>query len=272
MRSHTLGWSATALILVAAACSEAAPPAMPGGGGGSAGQSNGMMGGSGSAGMPGASGNGGSAPVPGGGAGGSPAGAGAAGMSGAGGMGGAPAGVSGMGGMGDAGEAGMSSGGMPAAGSGAGGDGVGGGGMTDNVVAVAEIATTGADADYAEIGGQATFSVDGNTVTMVLELTGCPEGTHVSHIHDTGDCGNNGDAAGGHWQGTGGGAGANGEIIDQYECDAVTNTATYTLTTTTDEWTFGEGDNNVLNRSLMVHLGTKANPGARVACGVITAP
>src|SRR4030081_2332872 len=43
---------------------------------------------------------------------------------------------------------------------------------------------------------------DGN-VEVIIDLTGVPPGTHGFHIHEKGDCGNNGANAGGHFNPTG---------------------------------------------------------------------
>ncbi|MDQ3281057.1 MAG: superoxide dismutase family protein, partial [Acidobacteriota bacterium] len=41
------------------------------------------------------------------------------------------------------------------------------------------------------------------SVEVVVHLTGVPAGVHGFHIHEKGDCGDNGNAAGGHYNPTG---------------------------------------------------------------------
>src|SRR5687768_17764813 len=47
-----------------------------------------------------------------------------------------------------------------------------------------------------------TENTDGS-VTVKVDLTGVPAGVHGFHIHDKGDCGDNGNAAGGHYNPSG---------------------------------------------------------------------
>src|ERR1700687_3741330 len=47
-----------------------------------------------------------------------------------------------------------------------------------------------------------TDAGEGN-VDVQVDLTGVPPGTHGFHIHEKGDCGNNGANAGGHFNPTG---------------------------------------------------------------------
>jgi Cu/Zn superoxide dismutase len=132
-----------------------------------------------------------------------------------------------------------------------------------DAVAVGTLATTGVDPEHSGITGTATFTQIGNDVTLVLELEGCPAGPHVSHIHENPSCGDEGNAAGGHWL-------PNGELIEDYNCDAEGN-ASYTLTVDGGRWTIGAGDEetDVDGHAFMVHMGSSAAPGDRVACGVI---
>jgi Cu/Zn superoxide dismutase len=116
------------------------------------------------------------------------------------------------------------------------------------------------------------MTVDMDTITVVIELTGCTEGdTFFSMIHENGMCGADGQAAGMHFAGEGGGPGLNGESMgmDGYTCGA-NGIASFTGTTTTDEWSFGMGANDVIGRALMVH--GEQYGGPRVACGIIEAP
>jgi Cu/Zn superoxide dismutase len=124
--------------------------------------------------------------------------------------------------------------------------------------------------EYVGLSGTATMTVDADTITVVIELMGCTEGdTFFSMIHENGECGADGQAAGMHWAGEGGGPGLNGESLgmDGYTCEA-DGTATFMGTTTTAEW--GEGASDVIGRALMVH--GEQYGGPRVACGIVEAP
>jgi Cu/Zn superoxide dismutase len=196
-----------------------------------------------------------------------------------------PVGAGGSGGednggsMSDAGEQGAGGDGVGGAAPGAGGSdaaggtvgaaggvgaaGAGGAGEMPDAVATATLTTTGVDPGHADISGSVTFTQNGDEVTVVLELEGCPMGPHISHIHVNGDCGNEGNAAGAHWL-------PNGELLGDYTCEA-DGTASYTLTVDGGRWTIGGGDpdTDILGHSFMVHLGSSVSPGDRVACGVI---
>src|SRR5437763_6588299 len=52
--------------------------------------------------------------------------------------------------------------------------------------------------------GTVHFQDAGDTgVEVVVDLTGVPPGVHGFHVHEKGDCGNNGQNAGGHFNPTG---------------------------------------------------------------------
>jgi Cu/Zn superoxide dismutase len=148
---------------------------------------------------------------------------------------------------------------------GAGGGTVGGSGGASPVgpSAVAVITTTGVDPGHDDVVGSATFTLDGDEVTLVLELQNCAMGPHISHIHTNPSCDNEGNAGGNHWL-------PNGELLTDYSCEA-DGTVSYTLSISTDQWTIGTGDDttDVDGRSFMVHNGSAVSPGDRVACGVI---
>jgi Cu/Zn superoxide dismutase len=212
-----------------------------------------------------AGGEGGSAPAP------SEGDAGASSLAGsnAGGEGneGGSAGTENTGGVQNSGGAGA--GGAPQAlgGGGSGGadatGGVGGAPVAPDGVAVAQLATTGVDGAHDDITGTATFTQVGDEVTLLLELQGCPMGPHISHIHVNPSCDDEGNGAGNHWL-------PSGELITDYSCDAEGN-ASYMLVIDGGTWTVGSGDDetDVDGHSFVVHNGTQASPGDRVACGVI---
>ncbi len=229
-------------------------PAVPGNpvdNGESAGGSPGDVSGAGGATMDGSGGNAPSDPEGGGGA---PAGD-AGGMPGDEGMGGEMAGSGGAGEMG-AGGAEVGAGGM----GGAGGDEV----MPDGVAVAVVTSTTAAPGGWEDFEATATWTQIGDEVTLVVEVTGCPDGPHISHIHANHDCGADGEAAGGHWV-------PNGEVFEDMMCSG--GTATYTHTESTGVWTVADGGpNDVTQFSYMVHeLSDAQGAGAKAACGVINA-
>ena len=55
--------------------------------------------------------------------------------------------------------------------------------------------------------GNVRFVQLGRKVDMSVTLTSCPEGLHALHLHANPACGDNGNAAGGHWKPQGDGSG-----------------------------------------------------------------
>ncbi len=123
-----------------------------------------------------------------------------------------------------------------------------------------------------------TEMADG-TVQAVIHLTGVPPGIHGFHLHDKGDCGDNGNAAGGHFNPTGAPhgapsapshhagdfgnveAGADGKVDETRSLHGITVTA---------------GPNSVVGHAVILHanpddLTTQptGNAGPRIACGVV---
>ena len=126
---------------------------------------------------------------------------------------------------------------------------------------------------------QLTQLADGS-VEVKVDLTGVPAGVHGFHIHDKGDCGDNGNAAGGHYNpmatqhgspdapphhaGDFGNvtADANGEVHTSF---------------TTRSVTVEDGMATAVGHAIILHanpddLTTQptGNAGARIACGVVT--
>jgi superoxide dismutase, Cu-Zn family len=116
------------------------------------------------------------------------------------------------------------------------------------------------------------------SVEVQVDVTGVPPGVHGFHIHDKGDCGDNGNAAGGHFNpmnmphaspdaashhaGDFGNvtADANGEVHTKFNTRSVT---------------VSEGSLSVAGHAVILHanpddLTTQptGNAGARIACGV----
>jgi Cu-Zn family superoxide dismutase len=116
------------------------------------------------------------------------------------------------------------------------------------------------------------------SVEVEVDLTGVPPGVHGFHVHEKGDCGDNGNAAGGHFNpmnmphagpeavshhaGDFGNvtAGDNGEVHHRFNTRSIT---------------VREGTSSVINRAVILHanpddLATQptGNAGGRISCGV----
>lgn len=173
---------------------------------------------------------------------------------------------SGSGGTTSAGAGGSAAGtGGSAAGSGgtAGGSGGSGGGTggAGGAAPTAVANITGLGANTGKLTGTATFTQGATMTKLVLKLTACPDGVHASHLHEVNDCGNNGEAAMGHW--------ANGEGLGDYTC--ANGAAMLEKEKPIAMWTVG-GDSatDVTKHSFMVHEAGEPTPGGRIGCGVIT--
>jgi Cu-Zn family superoxide dismutase len=149
--------------------------------------------------------------------------------------------------------------------------------MSSRPTAMATLAPTSGST----VGGTVhlTEMKDGS-VQVTADLTGVPAGVHGFHIHDKGDCGDNGNAAGGHYNpaGTPHGAptadphhagdfgnvtaGADGRVHTQFTTRSVTVSA---------------GPSSAVGHAVILHgnpddLTTQpsGNAGPRIACGVLT--
>jgi Cu/Zn superoxide dismutase len=226
------GLSSSALL----ACSGEEPA-----GGGTAGNSTGGTG-AGSGGQPGGSSGAGTTAgsMSGGAAGSTSAGTGGGGMA-----------TGGMGGGGAGGAAG-------GAGGAAGGTGGGGGGGAAGKTAVANIMGLAGKT----VTGTATFTEEATMTKLVIDLTACPNGPVVSHLHVMADCGDNGNAAGNHWPPM-----AANQTFGNYTC--TDGKATLTAMKPTTIWTVGgDAATDVTQHAFMVHEGSDPSPGARIGCGL----
>lgn len=146
----------------------------------------------------------------------------------------------------------------------------------------AEAMLTGTYPDTA-VSGTAKFDAgsDGK-VKMKIEITvAAKAGKNVAvHLHEHGDCGDNGKMAHGHWNPTnaqhgkwGKGSFHSGDI-GNIKLDAK---GKGTLSLETDLWTLGgKPDKNILGKAVIVHGGVDdyttqptGNAGSRIGCGVI---
>ncbi len=205
-------------------------------------------------------GGGGAAPTGEAGAGGSAGAADPPATAGGGGASGAPdtGGAAAMGGT-----SGTASGGADVGGAGNEVGGAGNGGADSGPQAVAVVTpTTAAPAGWENFEATATWTQVGDETTLVVELTGCPDGLHISHLHANHACGADGEAAGGHWI-------PNGEVLEDIECSA--GVGTYSHTENAEVWSVGDGgDTDVTRYSYIIHaLSSAENAGAKASCGVI---
>ena len=133
------------------------------------------------------------------------------------------------------------------------------------------------------LSGTAKFTAasDGK-VKMLLEITVAAKANKsvAVHIHEHGDCSDNGKMAHGHWNPTNaqhgkwGGSSFHSGDIGNVKLDAK---GKGTLTVNTDLWTLGgKADKNILNKAIIVHGGVDdfttqptGNAGSRIGCGVV---
>lgn len=150
------------------------------------------------------------------------------------------------------------------------------------MVSKAEATLTATYPDTA-VTGTATFDTarDGK-VKMKIEITvPAKAGKSVAvHLHEHGDCGDNGKMAHGHWNPTNaqhgkwGGASFHSGDIGNIKLDSK---GKGTLNLETDLWTLGgKADKNILGKAVIVHGGVDdyttqptGNAGSRIGCGVI---
>ena len=117
------------------------------------------------------------------------------------------------------------------------------------------------------------------SVQVTVDLTGVPPGVHGFHIHDKGDCGDNGNAAGGHFNPMATAHGA--PTADPHHAGDfgnVTADASGAVHTqfTTSSVTVAAGQASAVGHAVILHanpddLQTQptGNAGGRIACGVV---
>lgn len=164
---------------------------------------------------------------------------------------------------------------------------------TDNMNAMADTmpvpmvdkATATINGTYPDtaVNGTATFeTIKDGKVKMKLEITIAAKAnkTVAVHLHEHGDCADNGKASHGHWNPTNAQHGKWGSAsfhlgdIGNVKLDAKGKGS---ITITTDLWTLGgKADKNILGKAMIVHGGTDdyttqptGNAGSRIGCGVI---
>ena len=142
------------------------------------------------------------------------------------------------------------------------------------------IATIGPASD-SSVTGMATFTQNGDQITLTIEIQGATPGIHAVHIHESGDCSSpDGKSAGGHWNPTGVPHGKWGEgefHLGDLGNVPVGEDGTGSIELTTDLWEIGTGsDVDVIGRGIVVHAGAddftsqpSGDAGARIGCGAI---
>lgn len=116
-------------------------------------------------------------------------------------------------------------------------------------------------------------------VEVSVHLTGVPPGVHGFHIHEKGDCGDNGNAAGSHFNPAGTAHGSpNADPHHAGDFGNVTSddAGVVRTTFTTRSITLTEGPSSAVGRAVILHanpddLKTQptGNAGGRIACGVV---
>ncbi len=130
--------------------------------------------------------------------------------------------------------------------------------------------------------GTISFMQKGNGVQMKLNVSfPSKAGQSVAvHIHEHGDCGNEGNNAHGHWNPTKskhGKWGASEFHLGDIGNVQLDQSGKGSITLQTDSWSIGTGaENDIVGRGIIVHDGTDdyttqptGNAGSRIGCGVI---
>ena len=146
--------------------------------------------------------------------------------------------------------------------------------------ATATLAPTGAQSPNPTVGN-VTFTALDHGVRVAGEVRGFAPGTeHGFHIHEKGDCGDNGNASGGHFNpagGTHGKFGAPGSHAGELPSLVADASGTARFSVDVHSISLNDGAaNNVVGRALVVHRDRDdftsqpaGNSGPRIACGLI---
>ena len=136
-------------------------------------------------------------------------------------------------------------------------------------------------ASGSSVTGMATFTQNGDQITLTIEIQNASPGIHAVHIHENGDCSSpDGKSAGGHWNPTGVAHGKWGEgefHLGDLGNITVGEDGTGGIELTTSLWEIGTGsDIDVVGRGIVVHASAddftsqpSGDAGARIGCGAI---
>ena len=131
------------------------------------------------------------------------------------------------------------------------------------------------------VTGTATFTQNGDQITLTIEIQNVSPGLHAVHIHERGDCSApDAKSAGGHWNPTDVAHGKWG--VGEFHLGDIGNITVGedgigSIALTTDLWEIGTGsDIDVVGKGMIVHADAddfvsqpSGNAGARIGCGVI---
>ncbi len=116
-------------------------------------------------------------------------------------------------------------------------------------------------------------------VEIVVNLTGVPSGAHGFHLHEKGDCGENGNAAGAHFNPTSmphGDPTAASHHAGDFGNVTADDSGNVKVTRTVTGITVTEGPNSVVGHAVILHANAddfatqpSGNAGPRIACGVV---
>jgi Cu-Zn family superoxide dismutase len=131
--------------------------------------------------------------------------------------------------------------------------------------------------DSETVGVVSFVEVDGG-VRIIADIAGLTPGLHGFHIHEHGDCANNADAAGGHYNPTnmphGGPDSAERHVGDFGNLEA--NDAGIAHYNRVDKVVSLRGEHSIVGKSVIIHADPDdltsqptGNSGKRIACGII---
>jgi superoxide dismutase, Cu-Zn family len=152
------------------------------------------------------------------------------------------------------------------------------GSMSSGPSAIATLSPTSGSTAAGTV--QLTQLGDGS-VRVTVDLTGVPPGVHGFHIHEKGDCGDNGNAAGGHFNPSSTAHGA--PAVDPHHAGDfgnVTADASGNVKTqfTTRSVTVEPGSSSAVGHAVILHANPDdlvtqptGNAGGRIACGIVQA-
>ncbi|HVG23497.1 MAG TPA: superoxide dismutase family protein [Thermoanaerobaculia bacterium] len=118
------------------------------------------------------------------------------------------------------------------------------------------------------------------SVRVEVKLTGVPAGVHGFHIHEKGDCGDNGNAAGGHYNPMTtphGAPEADPHHAGDFGNVTADGSGNVRTTFTTRSITVEEGHMTAVGHAVILHANPddlttqpSGNAGPRIACGIVT--
>ena len=136
-------------------------------------------------------------------------------------------------------------------------------------------ATSGSNAS----GTVKLMQLGDGSVRVTIDLAGVPPGVHGFHIHDKGDCGDNGNAAGGHFNPATTAHGA--PTVDPHHAGDFGNVTAdpdgrVHVELITRSVTVEAGPNSAVGHAVILHANPDdlvtqptGNAGARIACGIV---